>query len=206
MKLLGPADVDRLVSAESTHVTNVVNAESTHVTSVDNAESTRVMNEFFEMVYDFRLLLAKEEKLAIALDDEERVRLIGLEVLLCGDAPGRDPRRRMPRVPAPVGVQFTVAGGFGAGQVLNASGGGFAIATTAPGGLGARTIVRVSLPATGIEYVFPCRVVWTQFDAQSGMGVAFDGVPSRSLLLGRSSRTWRVPIQFGARRKAPIAA
>jgi len=164
------------------------------------------MNEFFEMIYEFRLLLAKEEKLAIALDDEERARLLGLERLLSGDAPGRDPRRSMPRVPSPVGVQFTVAGGFGAGQVLNASGGGFAIATTAPGVLGARTIVRVSLPATGIEYVFPCRVVWSQLDAQSGMGVAFDGVPSRTVLRGRNSGSWQVPIQFGARRTAPIAA
>ena len=164
------------------------------------------MNEFFEMIYEYRLLLAKEEKLAIALDDEERARLTGLERLLSGDAPDRDPRRGMPRVPAPVGVQFTLAGGFGAGQLLNVSGGGFAIATRALGPVGARTIVRLSLPATGIEYVFPCRIIWVHVDAQSGMGVAFDGVPSRTLVRGRSSGTWTMPIQFGARRTTPIAA
>lgn len=168
------------------------------------------MNEFFEMIYEYRLLLAKEEKLAIALDEDERVRLLGLEGLLSGDAPSRDSRRGMPRVPSPIGVQFTIAGGFGAGQVLNVSGGGAAIATTAPGALGSRTIVRVSLPATGVEYVFPCRVVWVQVDAQCAMGVAFDGVPSRTALAGRGSdRTsgqWRMPLQFGSRRTTPIAA
>lgn len=168
------------------------------------------MNEFFEMIYEYRLLLAKEEKLAIALDGEERARLLGLEALLSGDAPGRDPRRGMPRVPSPVGVQFTLAGGFGAGQILNVSGGGVAIATSALSAVGSRTIVRLSLPSTGIEYVFPCRVVWVQIDALSGMGVAFDGVPSRTSLLGhdfsRNSGHWRMPLQFGSRRTTPIAA
>ena len=164
------------------------------------------MNEFFEMVYEYRLLLAKEEKLAIPLDDDERTRLFGLERLLSGDTPSRDPRRAMPRVASPLGVQFTLAGGFGAGQVLNASGGGLAIATTSPGALGSRTIVRLDLPPAGIEYVFPCRVIWMHEDAQSGMGVAFDGVPSRTLMLDPSSGVWRIPLQFGARRTGPIAA
>lgn len=168
------------------------------------------MNEFFEMIYEYRLLLAKEEKLSITLDSDERARLLGLEGLLSGDAPDRDPRRGMPRVPSPVGVQFTLAGGFGTGQVLNVSGGGLAIATTTLSAVSSRSIVRVSLPATGVEYVFPCRVVWVQTDSLSGMGMAFDGVPSRTTLLGRdvgrSSGQWRVPLQFGSRRTTPIAA
>jgi hypothetical protein len=164
------------------------------------------MNEFFEMVYEYRLLLAKEEKLAIPLDDDERTRLFGLERLLSGDAPRRDPRRAMPRVASPLGVQFTLAGGFGAGQVLNASGGGLAIATNAPGAVGARTIVRLDVPGTGLEYVFPCRVIWAHDEPQCGMGVAFDGVPSRTLQLDPASGVWRIPPQFGARRTGPIAA
>lgn len=164
------------------------------------------MNEYFEMVYEYRLLLAKEEKLAIPLDDDERRRLFGLERLLSGDAPVRDPRRSMPRVVTPIGVQFTLAGGFGAGQLLNASGGGLAIATTTTCALGSRTIVRLNLPATGIEYVFPCRVIWRHEETFSGMGVAFDGVPSRTVLLERNSGTWRMPLQFGSPRNAPIAA
>lgn len=164
------------------------------------------MNEFFEMVYEYQLLLAKEAKLAIPLDDEERTRLFGLERLLSGDAPTRDPRRIMPRVASPLSVQFTLAGGFGAGQVLNASGGGLAFATSVLAPLGARTIVRLGLAASGLEYVFPCRVVWAQREPHSALGVAFDGVPSRTLLLAGTSGDWLVPPLFGARRTAPIAA
>ncbi len=164
------------------------------------------MHDFFEMVYAYRLLLAKEEKLAIALDAEERAHLLGLEQLLSGDTPGRDPRRGMPRVPSPVGVQFTLPGGFGAGQVLNASGGGLAIVTASPGAVGDRTIVRVGLVASGVEYVFPCRIAWVQAGQQPAMGVAFDGVPSRTVLPGRGDEAWRSPLHLGARRNTPIAA
>jgi len=164
------------------------------------------MHDFFEMVYAYRLLLAKEEKLAIPLDADERVELLGLAQLLSGDAPSNDPRRAMPRVPSPLSVQFTLPGGFGAGQLHNASGGGLAIVTATPGALGERTIVRVGLVAAGVEYVFPCRVVWVQKGQQPAMGVVFDGVPSRTLLPGHGGTSWRSPLRLGARRNAPIAA
>jgi hypothetical protein len=163
------------------------------------------MHDFFEMVYAYRLLLAKEEKLAIPLDADERAELLGLAQLLSGDAPSSDPRRAMPRVPSPLAVQFTLAGGFGSGQVRNASGGGLAIVTATPGEVGERTIVRVSLVGAGVEYVFPCRVMWVQKGQQPAMGVAFDGVPSRTSLRGRGHDPWSSPLRLG-RRNTPIAA
>ena len=112
----------------------------------------------------------------------------------------------MPRVPSPLSVQFTLPGGFGAGQLRNASGGGLAIVTATPGALGQRTIVRVGIVAAGVEYVFPCRVMWVQKGQQPAMGVAFDGVPSRTHIPSFGGDAWRSPLALGGRRTTPIAA
>ena len=48
--------------------------------------------------------------------------------------------------------------------------------------VGARTVVRVE--EDGTEYFFPCRVCWSRKEHSTGMGLAFDGVPTRATLFG----------------------
>jgi hypothetical protein len=166
------------------------------------------MIETLEMVYEYRLLRAKQEQLGLPLNEVERARLVGLARALEGEAAAHDPRRGMQRVAAPVGVQFTLPGSFGAGQVLNVSGGGMAIATREPPAEGTRVIVRMAVPATGVEYVFPCRVVWRAREGTPGMGVSFDGLPTRMAVRGSpDSGVWRMgALRFGDKRDDPMAA
>ena len=136
------------------------------------------MKNLFEMIFEYQLLRGKEQ--LVPLDDDERVRLYGLGQLLTGER--KDSQRAMPRLPYPTGVQFTMPGGFGVGAVKNVSGLGVAIATRKPLPIGARTVIRVE--EEGTEYFYPCRVVWSRKEHSQGMGLAFDGVPTRATLFG----------------------
>jgi hypothetical protein len=136
------------------------------------------MRNLFEMIFEYQQLRGKER--LVPLDDDERVRLYGIGQLLSGERV--DAQRRMPRLPSPTSVQFTMPGGFGLGVVKNVSGGGVAIATRRPLEVGARTVMRVE--ENGVEYFFPCKVVWSRSEHNLGMGLAFDGVPTRATLFG----------------------
>jgi hypothetical protein len=123
------------------------------------------MRNLFEMIFEYQLLRGKEQ--LVPLDDDERVRLYGLGQLLSGER--GDVQRQMPRLPYPTGVQYTMPGGFGVGAVKNLSGLGVAIVRVEEG---------------GTEYFFPCRVCWSRQEHATGMGLAFDGVPTRAALFG----------------------
>lgn len=136
------------------------------------------MRNLFEMIFEYQQLRGREQ--LVPLDDDERARLYGIGQLLAGER--ADAQRAMPRLPYPTGVQFTMPGGFGVGAVKNVSGMGIAIATRRPLAVGARTVVRVE--ENGSEYFFPCRVVWSRREHSQGMGLAFDGVPTRAAIFG----------------------
>ena len=137
------------------------------------------MRNLLSMIYEHQLLRSKERDLDIVLDDAERVRLMGLARLLRGETP--DPRQRVfARVKMTLPVQFTRPGGFESGEIRDLSGGGFLILTARPQEIGTRVIVRVEDPQAGCEYVFPCVVRWRALRGPGRMGVALDGVPSRS--------------------------
>jgi len=155
------------------------NCQSSAPPSVRVAKETeRAMRNLFEMIFEYQLLRGKEQ--LVPLDDDERVRLYGLGQLLTGER--SDAKRAMPRLPYPTGVQFTMPGGFGVGAVKNVSGLGVAIATRKPLPVGARTVIRVE--EGGSEYFFPCRVAWSRKEHSHGMGLAFDGVPTRAPMFG----------------------
>jgi len=158
------------------------------------------MDDVFSLLFEYRLLVGKEQ-VGVPLDEHERARLLAAVRLLSGEIPRRD-RRAMPRVPGKVRAQFTLPGGFGEGEVLNVSGGGMALATTQLVDLGTRCIVRIARDA--VEYVFPCRVVWSATDPTPGLGMAFDGLPSQTML--RPSGVWQLSLRFGPAGKEPIAA
>jgi hypothetical protein len=136
------------------------------------------LRNLFEMIFEYQWLRGKEA--LVPLDDDERARVYGLGQLLTGER--SDPQRRMPRLPCPTAVQYTMPGGFGVGAVKNLSGLGIAIATRKPLPVGARTVVRAE--EGGKEYFFPCLVCWSRSEHASGMGLAFDGVPTRAALFG----------------------
>lgn len=156
------------------------------------------MRNFFELVYEYQLLKGKQDHLDVPLDETERARLVGLAQMLMGDGGPDGGRRGMPRVPAPSRVEFTQPGGFETGEIKNASGSGLAIATRRPPGIGTRVVVRVEDARHALEYFFPCRVAWRRLGANAGMGVAFDGIPTRSSHFDHADTgVWRRTMRLG---------
>lgn len=167
------------------------------------------MKNLFEMIYEYQLLRGKQDHLDVPLDDDERQRLLALSRLLTGDSDGG--RRTMPRAPVPARVVFTMPGGFESGEIKNLSGSGLAIAAAHPPAQGTRVVVRVE--DGGVEYLFPCRVVWRRLASHTGFGAVFDGVPTRAAVFGNEETTgvWKRSMQigatvFGATRRNPVQA
>ena len=163
------------------------------------------MRNLLDMIYEYELLRSKEQDLDIDLDDAERVRFMGLLRLLSGERP--DARnRRFIRVRVPFRVQFTRPGGFETGEVRNLGGGGFCIATRRPPEVGTSVIVRLADPVEGIEYVFPCLVVWRSTNSPGQMGVRLDGVPHKNPMVEEDTGVWRRTLRFGAMLAKPLVA
>ncbi len=156
------------------------------------------MRNFFELVYEYQLLKGKQDHLDVPLDETERARLVGMAQMLLGDAGADSGARAMPRVPAPSRVEFTQPGGFESGDIKNASGSGMALATRQPPSVGTRIVIRVQDTRHALEYFFPCRVAWRRLGANAGMGVAFDGIPTRSSHFEHEDTgVWRRTIRLG---------
>lgn len=163
------------------------------------------MRNVLEMIFEYQLLRSKQDVLGVPLDDDERARLLGLAQLLAGD--GDRGARAMPRVPFPGPLSFTLPGGFESGELKNLSGKGLAIATARPPAAGSRIIVRLVDATAGCEYFFPCKVVWSRRTQPSGMGVAFDGVPTRSeYVADDDTGVWKRSFHIGEPRKDAHAA
>jgi hypothetical protein len=172
------------------------------------------MRNLFDLIYEYQLLRGKQDHLEVPLDESERARLVGLAQMLLGDGGGarhsESGNRGMPRVPVPTHVEFTQPGGFESGEIKNASGSGLAIATRRPPIEGTRIVVRVEDSAHAVEYFFPCRVIWrrtTDHVAKPGMGLVFDGVPTRtSLFADEDTGVWQRRLRLGDGRRDVQAA
>jgi hypothetical protein len=164
------------------------------------------MRHLFDLLYEYQLLKGKQDHLEVPLGEDERARLVGLAQMLLGED-HESGRRGMPRVPMPAHVEFTQPGGFEAGEVKNASGSGLALATRRPPVEGTRIVVRVEDTQRAVEYFFPCRVVWRRLGASAGMGVKFDGVPTRTgLYATEDTGVWRRRLRLGDGRRDVQAA
>lgn len=170
------------------------------------------MRNLFDLIYEYQLLRGKQDHLEVPLDESERARLVGLAQMLLGHQgeagrTGDAGKRGMPRVPMPSHVEFTQPGGFESGEIKNASGSGLAIATRRPPIEGTRIVVRLEDTTHAVEYFFPCRVVWRRTNGQAGMGVVFDGVPTRtSLFADEDTDVWRRRLRLGDGRRDVQAA
>lgn len=129
------------------------------------------MIDLVETAYEFQHLTARAN-LSVA----EHARVLGLEQLLRGEYLGKRRATEMLR-DNPIPTRFTVKGGFANGNVRSISSGGMALITDRPARIGAYTLLRMVNPDDGLEYTFPCRVVWA---CGRVMGVVFDGLPKKS--------------------------
>ncbi|MCC7536484.1 MAG: PilZ domain-containing protein [Deltaproteobacteria bacterium] len=128
------------------------------------------------LIFEYRLLRAKTDRLAITLGDAELCRLAGLERLLAGDEdPNRDPRRAMARAQLRAFVRYTLHNAIGAGELTDVSAGGARIEASHPPAVGAPVLVAIQIPPA-YEFVFPGSVVWR---TSTAFGLAFDGIPTR---------------------------
>ena len=133
--------------------------------------------DVLELVYEYRLLLAMQQELAITLDEGDRARLHSLWSMLEGKASERNGHRVMVRFPFPTRVRFTWQAGIGGGEIVNLSGGGVAVKATHSVDPNTPVILRVDALEGGAEFIFPCRVVWSRTGKETTMGLAFDGAP-----------------------------
>jgi hypothetical protein len=141
-----------------------------------------------DVVYEFQSLLHKQRSLDIPLDEAEKARLVGLDLLLRGD------HAEMTTLLHPIPAQFTRPGGFGAGEIRSINANGMALVTSHPSLVGTRTIVRIADPLRGVEYVFPGQIVWVDGNV---MGVGFDGMPTAAPFLLPTRTGWRRDVRFG---------
>jgi len=142
------------------------------------------MFDLLDSVYEYQRLAAKEG----VLGEEEKARLVGLETLLRGDYAGGESTRERARRATPLPVQFTVPGGFARGEMHSISMRGVAVVGTKGVPHGTRTVLRIADPIRGTEYTFPGTVVWHRGKV---IGIAFDGVPSKTAFLSPSTAAWR---------------
>lgn len=156
------------------------------------------MVHLLDLIYEYQLLTTKQGQMGIVLDETERARLSGLRQLLLGETRPTG-RRDLPRLVLPIEVQFTVPGGFGAGDVVNVSGSGVAIRTSRPPMIGTRILLRLVSLSQGAEYAFPGRVIWRSTTTRQ-MGIAFDGIPTKTPRLALPRGAWERSIRFGSPR------
>lgn len=149
------------------------------------------MGEKIAWIFEYRVLYAKQRELQIPLTRQEQQRLGELKSQLPSHVPTLDERDTLTVLDEALSAQFVVGGRFGSGVLRNGSSVGLAIETVEePPSLGQRLIVHVQEPEHGVEYTFPCRVI-ARVMRPASMGVVFDGVPSQTRALGRSSGVFR---------------
>ncbi len=153
--------------------------------------------DVIELIYDYQLLCSKRDALGIELSDDERGRVMGLGRLLEDRVSSGPARRSWARVELHGPVQFTTVGGFGVADLRDIGGGGLAVTTRKPLPFGARTVIRFVDYSAGREFIFPCRVVWSQQSAALQMGLAFDGVPLRTQFRVPPAGEWRQGLFLG---------
>ncbi|MDH5672085.1 MAG: hypothetical protein OEZ06_08045 [Myxococcales bacterium] len=152
------------------------------------------MAEKLERIFEYRVLVSKKRELSIPLVEAEQLRLERLERQLSHGVPALDGRDAHTLLPIPQPCEFMWSGHFGSGTVRNATGDGFAIATPEAPPLGKPLIVTLRDARTGIELSFPGRVVARVVRGGPSMGVALEGLPTKSRIGASSSGVYRTEL------------
>jgi hypothetical protein len=152
--------------------------------------------EKLDFLVRFWELRARYEAIGVPLTKNERFELLSLLQLVASeDEPSVieavDSSRR--GVPA----QLTAGSGFLSGDLKELTSERLVVGAASPLPLGERTVVYIADAVTGIEYTVPCVVSWTREDEPCLIGLAPDGLPSRSQFTVPKSGLWRSPLRMG---------
>jgi hypothetical protein len=150
------------------------------------------MDELLDLIFDFTTLKARTDE---ALTPEEQARLLALMKLIpvpggatvgTGDDPDGDEGNGYP-------IQVSTPSGFVPGMLLAVSQAGFRLSLREPIEKNASLALRIVVPLTGLEYVYPCKVQWRQ---DFVVGVTFDGRPSRARVHAVNAISWQRPLDL----------
>jgi hypothetical protein len=152
--------------------------------------------EKLDFLVRFWELRARYEALGLPLTKSERFELLSLlQLFAAEDEPSAieavdSSRRGVP-------VQLTAGSGFLSGDLKVLSAERLVVGAASPLPLGERTVVYIADAVTGIEYTVPCVVTWSREDEPCLIGLALDGLPSRSQFTVPKSGLWRSPLRIG---------
>jgi hypothetical protein len=160
--------------------------------------------EKLDFLVRFWELRARYEAIGVPLTKNERFELLSLlQLVATEDEPSAietiDPSRRG------VPVQLTAGSGFLSGDLKILSSERLVIGAVHPLPLGERTVAYIADAVTGIEYTVPCIVTWAREDEPCLIGLAPDGLPSRSQFTVPKSGLWRSPLRIGTTGERVVA-
>jgi hypothetical protein len=143
------------------------------------------MHDLFELVFEYRHLLARRKAEGQALDPPARTRLDALHRLL-----GREPfsglvsgsgtfsRRRHARCDVEMSAALRIGPALCAIELVNLGAGGVCVATPAPLRVGERGMLRITSPDSGRIYECLAQVSWVRADVEPATaGLRFIGAP-----------------------------
>jgi PilZ domain len=145
------------------------------------------MQHLFELVFEYRSLLARRKVEGKALDRSTRTRLDALHRLL-----GREPtqaagpagsgafsRRRHARCEVDLGATLRIGTTLASVDLVNLGAGGVCVLTPSPLPAGERGTLRIASPESGKTYECTVQVSWAADDAEQHLaGLRFVGAPT----------------------------
>jgi hypothetical protein len=143
------------------------------------------MHDLFELVFEYRHLLARRKAEGQALDLPARTRLDALHRLLgrepfSGDVSGSGTfsRRRHARCDVEVSAALRIGAHLFAIELINLGAGGVCVASPEPLPRGERGLLRIISPDSGRIYECMAQVSWAHVDGQQTIaGLRFVGAP-----------------------------
>jgi hypothetical protein len=160
------------------------------------------MTDKLRPIFEYRVLLSRSRELGIPLTDAEATRLRRLTEQLPAGVPTLDAHDAHAPPPEALAAECLQGGRFLPCTLRNAGADGMALAVADPPALGQRLLVQLCDADGLVEYAFPGRVVSRVERGLAGIGVAFEGMPTRRALAGRPSGVYGFdePLARAARR------
>ncbi|MFT3774299.1 MAG: hypothetical protein QM820_53735 [Minicystis sp.] len=156
------------------------------------------MLEKLDFMVRFWDLRARHEAM-VPLTPLELGELLSLLSLMATDDPMPEPgQARGDGMPA----QITARGGFLAAELRHVCAAGLVVVAATPLPLGQSTVVRIAIPASGVEYTLPCVVEWVYVGSPTTIALRVDGAPTRMQCITPEAGTWAAP-SAGPTRSGP---
>ena len=154
------------------------------------------MIEKLDFLVRFWELKARNESLGEPLDEEEQIELLSLMQLVTGDldvpavGPVDRPRGALPAQLIGDGTILSVEI-----RLVNAAALVVSCASVLP--VGAQMILRAADAISGVEYAFPCKVIWVYRGAPTILALAVDGIPTRAVFVDLPEPRMAMPFAIG---------